>query len=280
MGIDLPMVWAVIILFGVMMYVVMDGFDLGIGLLFPFFRGVAFEFRFKASAARRGWWDKAFIGGSLLATFCQGVVLGAFISGVPVVDGRYAGGGLDWLTPFALFTGAGLVATYAMLGATWLIMKTDGLLQLRMRLVARTLAWVLLLFIAAISLWTPLVLPQVAVRWFTWPNLAFFAPVPLLVLASMIGLKRSLATAQAGRNDSAPFFWTLALVFLGYSGLGISLWPNIVPPSLSIQAAAGPPQSLGFALVGALLIIPLILMYTAWGYWVFRGKVRRGDGYH
>ncbi len=339
MGIDLPMVWAVIILFGVMMYVVMDGFDLGIGLLFPFFRGkddrdvmmntvapvwdgnetwlvlggagllaafptayavvlsafylpligmliglifrgVAFEFRFKASAARRGWWDKAFIGGSLLATFCQGVVLGAFISGVPVVDGRYAGGGLDWLTPFALFTGAGLLATYAMLGATWLIMKTDGLLQLRMRLVARTLAWVLLLFIAAISLWTPLALPQVAERWFTWPNLAFFAPVPLLVLASMIGLKRSLATVHAGSNDGAAFIWTLALVFLGYSGLGISLWPNIVPPSLSIQAAAGPPQSLGFALVGALLIIPLILMYTAWGYWVFRGKVRRGDGYH
>ena len=339
MGIDLPIVWAVIILFGVMMYVVMDGFDLGIGLLYPFFRGkddrdvmmntvapvwdgnetwlvlggagllaafptayavvlsafylpligmliglifrgVAFEFRFKASAARRGWWDKAFIGGSLLATFCQGVVLGAFISGIPVVDGRYAGGGLDWLTPFALFTGAGLVATYAMLGATWLIMKTDGLLQLRMRLVARTLAWVLLLFIAAISLWTPLALPQVAERWFTWPNLAFFAPVPLLVLASMIGLTRSLATAHAGRNDGAPFVWTLALVFLGYSGLGISLWPYIVPPSLSIDAAAGPPQSLGFALVGALLVIPLILMCTAWGYWVFRGKVRADDGYH
>ena len=339
MGIDLPIVWAVIILFGVMMYVVMDGFDLGIGLLYPFFRGkddrdvmmntvapvwdgnetwlvlggagllaafptayavvlsafylpligmliglifrgVAFEFRFKASAARRGWWDKAFIGGSLLATFCQGVVLGAFISGIPVVDGRYAGGGLDWLTPFVLFTGAGLVATYAMLGATWLIMKTDGLLQLRMRLVARTLAWVLLLFIAAISLWTPLALPQVAERWFTWPNLAFFAPVPLLVLASMIGLTRSLATAHAGRNDGAPFVWTLALVFLGYSGLGISLWPNIVPPSLSIQAAAAPPQSMGFALVGALLVIPLILMYTAWGYWVFRGKVRADDGYH
>ena len=339
MGIDLPLLWAVIILFGVMMYVVMDGFDLGIGLLFPFFkskddrdvmmntvapvwdgnetwlvlggagllaafpvayavilsafylpligmliglifRGVAFEFRFKASAEKRAWWDRAFIGGSLLATVCQGIVLGAFIAGIPVKDGRYAGDGLDWLTPFSLFTGVGLLTTYALLGATWLILKTDGLLQLRMRLLAKTLAWVLLLFIAAISLWTPLAHERVAERWFTWPNLAWFAPVPVLVIVAMGALLRSLSTSRAGTNDTAPFVVTLLLVFLGYSGLGISLWPNIVPPSLSIYAAAGPPQSLGFALVGALLVIPLILMYTAWGYWVFRGKVRVTDGYH
>jgi cytochrome bd ubiquinol oxidase subunit II len=339
MGIDLPLLWAVIILFGVMMYVVMDGFDLGIGLLFPFFkskddrdvmmntvapvwdgnetwlvlggagllaafpvayavilsafylpligmliglifRGVAFEFRFKASAENRAWWDRAFIGGSLLATVCQGVVLGAFIAGIPVKDGRYAGGGLDWLTPFSLFTGVGLLATYALLGATWLVLKTDGLLQLRMRLLAKSLAWVLLLFIAAISLWTPLAHDRVAERWFTWPNLAWFSPVPVLVIVAMGALLRSLSTARAGTNDAAPFVVTLVLVFLGYSGLGISLWPYIVPPGLSIDAAAGPPQSLGFALVGALLVIPLILMYTAWGYWVFRGKVRVTDGYH
>ena len=339
MGIDLPLIWAVIILFGVMMYVVMDGFDLGIGLLFPFFRsrtdrdvmmntvapvwdgnetwlvlggaglmaafptayavvlsafylplvgmlvglifrGVAFEFRFKATPGHLGWWDMSFIGGSLLATFCQGVVLGGLIGGLAVVDGRYVGDGLDWLAPFALFTGAGLVATYALLGATWLVLKTDGLLQLRMRLAARTLAWLLLLFIAAISLWTPLAHARVAERWFTWPNIAWFAPVPLLVAVAMLGLVRSLATAHAGRNDGAPFVWTLVLVFLGYSGLGISLWPLIVPPELTIRAAAAPPQSMGFALVGALLIIPLILMYTAWSYWVFRGKVRAGDGYH
>jgi cytochrome bd ubiquinol oxidase subunit II len=335
MGIDLPLLWAVIILFGVMMYVVMDGFDLGIGLLFPFFRdkhdrdvmmntvapvwdgnetwlvlggagllaafpvadavvlsafylplilmlvglifrGVAFEFRFKASAASRRWWDWAFIGGSALATFCQGVTLGGFIEGVPIKAGRYAGGDVDWLSPFSLFTGAGLLATYALLGCTWLILKTDGLLQLRMKLLARTLAWVLLGFIAAISVWTPLAHPPVAQRWFSWPNLGWFAPVPLLVLWAMGRLWRALR----GSSDGAPFVYTLVLVFLGYSGLGISLWPNIVPPSLSIDAAAGPPQSLGFALVGALLIIPLILMYTAWGYWVFRGKVRREDGYH
>jgi cytochrome d ubiquinol oxidase subunit II len=335
MGIDLPMLWAVIILFGVMMYVVMDGFDLGIGLLFPFFkaegdrdvmmntvapvwdgnetwlvlggagllaafplayavvlsafymplilmliglifRGVAFEFRFKASPERRGWWGLAFIGGSALATLCQGITLGAFISGIPVRDGRYAGGALDWLTPFSIFTGLGLLATYALLGSTWLIMKTDGVLQLRMKLLARNLSWVLLLFIGAISLWTPLALERVAERWFTWPNVVWFMPVPLLVALAMLGLWRALR----GTKDSAAFVYTLALIVLGYSGLGISLWPNIIPPDVSIYAAAGPPQSLGFALVGALLIVPMILMYTAWGYWVFRGKVRRGDGYH
>jgi cytochrome bd ubiquinol oxidase subunit II len=335
MGIDLPLLWAIIILFGVMMYVVMDGFDLGIGLLFPFFkskddrdvmmntvapvwdgnetwlvlggagllaafplayavvlsafylplilmliglifRGVAFEFRFKASPERRGWWDLAFIGGSTLATLCQGLTLGAFISGIPVRDGRYAGGAFDWLTPFSIFTGLGLLTTYALLGSTWLIMKTEGLLQLRMKLLARNLSWVLLLFIGAISLWTPLAFERVAARWFTWPNIVWFMPVPLLVALAMLGLWRALR----GTQDAAAFLYTLALIVLSYSGLGLSLWPNIIPPDVSIYAAAGPPQSLGFSLVGALLIVPMILMYTAWGYWVFRGKVRRGDGYH
>ena len=335
MGIDLPLLWAIIILFGVMMYVVMDGFDLGIGILFPFFdakedrdvmmntvapvwdgnetwlvlggagllaafplaysvvlsafylplilmliglifRGVAFEFRFKAVAGKRRVWDQAFIGGSVTAAFFQGVTLGGYIDGMPVENGQFAGGTLDWLTPFALFTGLGLVATYALLGATWLIMKTDGSLQQRMRAVARGLAWVLLAFIAVISIWTPLAHEEIANRWFTLPNLLWFAPVPLLVALAMWQLLKSLR----GDAHSAPFILTLALVFLGYSGLGISLWPNIIPPDISIWEAAGPPQSLGFALVGALLIIPLILMYTAWGYWVFRGKVRHGEGYH
>jgi cytochrome bd ubiquinol oxidase subunit II len=335
MGIDLPLLWAIIIAFGVMMYVVMDGFDLGIGLLFPFFeskddrdvmmntvapvwdgnetwlvlggagllaafpmaysvvlsafylplilmliglifRGVAFEFRFKASAAKRGLWDLAFIGGSAVATFCQGLALGAYVAGVPVRDGRYAGAAFDWLSAFSVFTGFGLIATYALLGSTWLVMKTEGPLQLRMKQLARNLAWVLLLFIGAISIWTPLAHPRVAERWFTWPNLAWFMPVPLLVALAMVRLSKALR----GNSDVAPFVYTLVLIFLGYSGLGISLWPNIIPPAVSIYEAAGPPQSLGFALVGALLIIPLILMYTAWGYWVFRGKLRRGEGYH
>ncbi len=335
MGIDLPLLWAIIILFGVMMYVVMDGFDLGIGILFPFFdakedrdvmmntvapvwdgnetwlvlggagllaafplaysvvlsafylplilmliglifRGVAFEFRFKAAPGKRRVWDQAFIGGSVTATFFQGVTLGGYIDGVPVKNGQFAGGAFDWLTAFSLFTGCGLVATYALLGATWLVMKTDGSLQQRMRRAARALAAVLLAFIAAISIWTPLAHEEIAKRWFTLPNLLWFAPVPLLVGFAMWRLLKALR----GDAHAAPFILTLALVFLGYSGLGISLWPNIIPPDISIWEAAGPPQSLGFALVGALLIIPLILMYTAWGYWVFRGKVRHGEGYH
>ncbi|MDM0015072.1 cytochrome d ubiquinol oxidase subunit II [Variovorax sp. J22P168] len=335
MGIDLPLLWAVIILFGIMMYVVMDGFDLGIGILYPFFdakddrdvmmntvapvwdgnetwlvlggaglmaafplayavilsafylplilmlvglifRGVAFEFRFKAAPGKRRLWDKAFVGGSVTATFFQGVTLGAYIDGIRIADGNYAGAAFDWLTPFSLFTGVGLIAVYALLGATWLIMKTDGELHERMRALARRLAWVLLAVIGVISIWTPLAHEAIAARWFSLPNLLLFAPVPMLVLLASHRLLRDLESDR----QASPFVLTLALVFLGYSGLGISLWPSIIPPDVSIWEAAGPPQSLGFALVGALSIIPVILMYTAFSYWVFRGKVRVGEDFH
>jgi cytochrome d ubiquinol oxidase subunit II len=335
MGVDLPLIWAIIILFGVMMYVVMDGFDLGIGLLYPFFadrterdvmmntvapvwdgnetwlvlggagllaafplaysvvltafylplifmllglifRGVAFEFRFKASDARRHWWDKAFIGGSVVATFFQGVTLGGFISGIEVVNRSYAGGALDWLTPFSLFTGLGLLAAYALLGCTWLIFKTAGDLQRRMVALARPLTLIMLAVIVIISLWTPYAHPEIARRWFTFPNILWFSPVPLLVALTTGLLLRSLR----GEPNAGPFVLTLFLVFLGYSGLGISLFPYIIPPTISIWDAAAPPQSLGFTLVGALLIIPMILGYTAWSYYVFRGKVDASHGYH
>ena len=335
MGIDLPLIWAVIILFGIMMYVVMDGFDLGIGILFPFvpakedrdvlmntvapvwdgnetwlvlggagllaafplayavilsafylplvlmlvglvFRGVAFEFRFKARAGKRRWWDHAFIGGSVTAAFFQGVTLGAFLNGLPVEGGNYAGRPFDWISPFSLFTGAALVAAYALLGATWLVMKTEGCLQMRMRSLARPLVWLMLAMIVAISIWTPIAHEAIARRWFSFPNVLWFAPVPTLVGLVTWRLLRELR----GGGHALPFVLTLGLLFLGYTGLGISLWPNVIPPDISIWQAAGPPQSLGFALVGALLIIPVILMYTAWSYWVFRGKVRHGDGYH
>ena len=335
MGIDLPLIWAVVIIFGIMMYVVMDGFDLGIGILFPFvkgerdrdvmmntvapvwdgnetwlvlggaalfgafplayavvlealylplilmlvgliFRGVAFEFRFKAKADKRHLWDKAFIWGSLVATFFQGVALGAFIEGFKVVDRRYAGGTLDWLTPFAIFSGLGLIVAYALLGCTWLIMKTEGKLQEQMHNLARPLALVLLVVIGIVSLWTPLAYPDIAHRWFSMPNLLWFMPVPLLVLVTFYGLLRAVA-----RNAHyTPFLLTLVLIFLGYSGLGISLWPNIIPPAISIWDAAAPPQSQGFMLVGTLFILPFILGYTYWSYYVFRGKVTHEDGYH
>jgi len=331
----LPLIWAVIILFGIMMYVVMDGFDLGLGILYPFFknkderdvmmntvapvwdgnetwlvlggagllaafplayavllsalylplifmllglvlRGVAFEFRFKAHEHERHFWDTAFIGGSFVATFFQGVALGAYIRGIPVTGRAYAGGALDWISPFSLFTGAGLLVTYALLGSTWLIMKTEGELQARAYRISRWLAWLLLAVIVAISVWTPLADARIAGRWFSLPNLLWFSPVPLLVLASTWLLLRSVAR----QAQALPFLSTLALVFLGFSGLGLSLWPNIVPPVISLWAAASPPQSQGFTLVGALLIIPVILVYTGWAYYVFRGKVKVGDGYH
>lgn len=335
MGIDLPLIWMLIIGFGLMMYVVMDGFDLGIGLLFPFvrdrdqrdtmvntvapvwdgnetwlvlggaglmaafplayavilsalylplilmlagliWRGVAFEFRFKADEAHKPFWDKAFAWGSAIATFFQGVSLGAFLHGFEVRDGAWVGGAFDWLTPFSVFTGLGLIVAYALLGATWLVMKTDGALQQRMVALARPIAITLFAVIVVVSLWTPLLHEAIARRWFSLPGFFFFLPVPLLVLVVFGVLLKSLKR----QPETAPFLLSLGLVFLGYSGLVISIWPNIIPPAISIREAAGPPQSLGFTLVGALLIIPLILMYTAWSYYVFRGKVRVGDGYH
>ncbi|MBT8769046.1 cytochrome d ubiquinol oxidase subunit II [Metapseudomonas boanensis] len=335
MGVDLSLIWAIIIVFGVMMYVVMDGFDLGIGILFPFvkddgerdvmmntvapvwdgnetwlvlggaalfgafplaysvvlsalylplilmllgliFRGVAFEFRFKAKPAKRHLWDKAFIGGSIAATFFQGVALGAYIEGIPVANRAFAGGSLDWLAPFPLFCGLGLIAAYALLGCTWLIMKTEGRLQQQMHDLARPLVLVMLGITGIVSIWTPLAHTEIAERWFSLPNLFWFMPVPILVLVCTWALLR----AVANNAHHAPFILTLVLIFLGYSGLGISLWPNVIPPAVSIWDAAAPPQSQGFILVGALFIIPFILMYTAWSYYVFRGKVRQEDGYH
>ena len=335
MGIDLPLLWAVIIAFGLMMYVIMDGFDLGIGILFPFvrdredrdtmvnsvapvwdgnetwlvlggaalmaafpiayavvlsalylplmlmlagliWRGVAFEFRFKADESHKPFWDKAFIWGSYTATFSQGLALGAFINGFEVEGGAYAGGVFDWLTPFSLFTGFGLVVAYALLGSTWLVMKTEGGLQRRMRELGKPVTLVVLATIVAVSIWTPLAHPDIAGRWFSLPNLYYFAPVPLCVALAGWLLVRMLAAD----SHAAPFALALALLFLGYSGLAISLWPNIIPPSMSIWQAAAPPQSMGFALVGALFIIPFILAYTAWSYYVFRGKVKAGEGYH
>jgi cytochrome d ubiquinol oxidase subunit II len=335
MGIDLPLIWILIIAFGVMMYVVMDGFDLGIGILLPFvrdrgdrdtmintvapvwdgnetwlvlggaallaafplaysvllsalylplvlmlagliWRGVAFEFRFKAHDAHKSFWDQAFSWGSYIATFSQGVCLGAFINGFKVTGPSYMGGALDWLTPFSLFTGVGLVVAYALLGSTWLIMKTEGALQRRMIALARPVTFALLVIIGIVSLWTPLAHPAVAARWFTLPNLFFFSPVPLLVLATSWAISNALKR----ETHAAPFLLTLFLMLLGYSGLAISVWPNIIPPAISIREAAGPPESMGFTLVGALFIIPVILAYTAWSYFVFRGKVKAGEGYH
>jgi cytochrome d ubiquinol oxidase subunit II len=334
MTIDLPLIWAGVIAFGIFMYVVMDGFDLGIGILFPFirdkeerdammntvapiwdgnetwlvlggaglfaafplaysvvltalylpliimlialiFRGVAFEFRFKAKRTRYVW-DAAFIGGSLVATFAQGVVLGAFVEGIKVADRQFVGGAFDWLAPFPLFCGAGLVVGYAMLGCAWLLMKTEGRLQRKMYKLMLPLTCLLLLFISAVSIWTPLTQPAIAQRWFTLPNLFYFIPVPTLVAVTVLGIVRAIQL----KKDKQPFVLTLALIALAYAGLAISMWPNIVPPSLSIWDASAPASSQAFALVGVTIMVPIILIYTAYSYWVFRGKVKVGEGYH
>ncbi|MCU6671677.1 cytochrome d ubiquinol oxidase subunit II [Enterobacteriaceae bacterium H4N4] len=336
MGIDLSLIWFVIIVFATLMYIVMDGFDLGIGILFPaiqdaddrdvmvnsvapvwdgnetwlvlggaalfgafplayaviidaltipltlmllglIFRGVAFEFRFKATPAHRPFWDKAFVGGSVLATFTQGIVVGAVINGFEVTGRAYSGGAFDWFTPFNLFCGLGLVIAYAFLGATWLVMKSENPLQVRMRQASKRLLLALLGIIAVISLWTPLAQPAIAARWFSLPNLFFLLPVPLLVVVLSLWQWRSLNNPN---SHHLPFILTLGLVFLGFSGLGISIWPHIIPPSITLWQAAAPPQSQGFMLVGALFIIPIILVYTFWSYYVFRGKVQPGEGYH
>ena len=336
MSIDLSIIWFVIIVFATLMYIVMDGFDLGIGILFPFtrspqdrdlmvnsvapvwdgnetwlvlggaglfgafplayaviidaltipltlmlvgliFRGVAFEFRFNATPSHRPFWDKAFMCGSILATFCQGIVVGAVINGFEVTGRTYSGGPFSWLTPFTLFCGVGLVVAYALLGATWLVMKSESTLQNTMRRTARGLLLTLLAIIAAISLWTPLVHSQIAERWFSLPNLYYLLPVPLLVIIASALLWRHL-----GRDAShaQPFILTLVLIFLGFSGLGISIWPAIIPPSITLWQAAAPEQSQEFMLIGALFIIPVILVYTFWSYYVFRGKVPQDEGYH
>ncbi|MFL6836083.1 MAG: cytochrome d ubiquinol oxidase subunit II [Bradyrhizobium sp.] len=333
-AIDLAIVWAFIIAFAVFVYVVMDGFDLGLGILFPLFpqkadrdvimnsvapvwdgnetwlvlgggglmaafplayavlmpalytpmiamlvglifRGVAFEFRWRTQRERNRW-DLAFAGGSLLATVAQGIALGAILQGVHVEGRQYAGGWWDWLTPFSILTGAALVVGYSLLGATWLVMKTEGVLRDR----AYHLSWVLLFAmlgaIGAVSLATPLLHIQYTQRWFTWPNIIFTAPVPIAVAGVTVLLLRSLAN----KYDYQPFLLSLVLFVLSYAGLGISMYPYIVPQSITIWQAAAPENSQLFMLVGVAVLIPLILGYTAWAYWVFRGKVRPGSGYH
>ncbi|EKU57285.1 MULTISPECIES: cytochrome d ubiquinol oxidase subunit II [Acinetobacter] len=333
--IDLALVWVGIIGLGVLIYVIMDGFDLGIGILFPFiqdhqerdvmmntvapvwdgnetwmvlggaglfaafplvyatvlsalylpitfmvvaliFRGVAFEFRFKATRTKH-LWDQAFIWGSILSSFFQGVILGAYIQGIETTNGIYSGGAWDWLTPFSIFTGLGVVVMYATLGCGWLIWKTEAKLQAHMYQFMPKLLIALLLIFAGVSLYTPLTHSEIANRWFTLPNVFYFSPVPILVFY-FVG---SILNACKDKNEIKPFIYTLALVFLAFTGFVISLWPNIIPPSVSIWQAAAPESSLKFTLVGAVILIPIIIAYTFLSYWVFRDKVRVGDdGYH
>ncbi|NML06264.1 cytochrome d ubiquinol oxidase subunit II [Sphingomonas sp. G-3-2-10] len=329
----LATIWAFLIAFAVFAYIVMDGFDLGIGILFPafgvgeerdsamnsiapvwdgnetwlvlgggglfaafplayailmpalypliiamllalVFRGVAFEFRWRDPGHRR-FWDFAFTAGSVTAAFTQGMALGAILQGVTVVDRAYAGGWLDWLSPFSVLTGLGLVAGYALLGATWLIWKTEGGAQGHAYRLAGRFGILTLAAIAAVSVATLTLDTDYKARWLDMPNVLFTAQVPLLVAIFSAAFWWSLRR----RKEVLPFLLALGLFLLSFLGLGISMYPHIVPTSVTIVEAAAPARSQGFMLVGAGILIPIILAYTAWSYWVFRGKVG-ADGYH
>ena len=336
MAFDLPMIWAAIIAFAVLAYVVLDGFDLGIGILFVVehedkdrdmmvnsvapmwdgnetwlvlgggglfamfplayavimpalypviiamllalvFRGVAFEFRFRTISRRgRQAWDLAFSAGSTVAALCQGLALGGLLQGVKVANRAYAGGWWDWLTGFTILCGLAVVAGYALLGACWLIWRAEGPFQQRCRRHARTLGVVVLAFIAVVSLWTPMLNPTFAQRWFGWPGVALTAPVPALVALLAWAFWRALSL----KRDLTPFLCVLGWFVLCFAGLGISMYPLIVPPSVSIWQAAAPPASQWFLLVGAIVLLPIILAYTGYSYWLFRGKVGRETHYH
>ncbi|MHB8528743.1 MAG: cytochrome d ubiquinol oxidase subunit II [Caulobacteraceae bacterium] len=334
LALDLVPIWTAILALAVFLYVLLDGFDLGIGILYGFapdtasrnlmmnsiapiwdgnetwlvlgglgllaafplafaiiipavyfpilvmllalvFRGVAFEFRFR-DAERRGFWDYGFWFGSTLATIAQGIVLGAFIQGFKV-DGRaFAGSSLDCFTPFSLLTGAALVFGYALLGAGWLILKTEGELQARARRLGRIAFVGVALGVAIVSAWTPLMDPVIAHRWFSWPDIAWLSPAPIVTAGIALLEWRWLGR----KSEAGPFIGAIGLFTLSYLGIAISLWPMIVPHAYTLWQAAGSQSTQAFLLIGTLVLLPIILGYIGWSYWVFRGKVRGEIGYH
>ena len=330
----LPIIWAAIIGAAVALYVVLDGFDLGIGILFPaspeeehrdvmmnsvapfwdgnqtwlvlgggglfvafpkaygvlmsavylpviimllalIFRGVSFEFRWVAKPNHQ-FWDRAFAWGSIVAAFMQGIILGTLVQGIASADGKFTGGTFDWLTPFSIFTGLATIAAYALLGACWLVMKTDGEVAEIARARAKTLLLAVLTALVIVSLWTPFAVPRIFERWFTMPNLLYLSPVPVLTALASYLCWQGLET----RHDIKPFAGAICLFLLGLIGLAISTLPYLVPPSLSIWDAAAHPSSQMFMLAGTLVMLPVILGYTVFVYRTFRGKVRVGEGYH
>ena len=244
-------------------------------LLALVFRGVAFEFRAIALTSKR-YWNVAFAGGSTLAALAQGVILGGMIQGINVENGAYAGGAFDWATPFALLCGLGVAAGYALLGACWLVMKTDGVVADRARRHAKQMLLAVLVFMGIVSLWTPLAFPAIAERWFTLPNFFYLSPVPILTAATALAAWHWLDNGR----ELPPFLAAIVLFLLGYAGLVISMFPYLVPPSLTIWDTAAAPSSQRFMLIGVLVLMPIIIGYFVFVFWIFRGKVREGDSYH
>lgn len=325
---DLVPLWALILAIGIFYYVVFDGFDLGVGILFGLapdtparnlimnsiapvwdgnetwlvlggvallaafplafavllpavyfpilimllalvFRGVAFEFRYR-DAEHRTFWDHAFNYGSIIATFAQGIVIGAFIQGFKVQDRAFAGHTLDCFTAFSVFTGFALIAGYGLLGAGWLILKTEGELQRRARRWGLVCLLGVVIAIAVVSAWTPLLEHRIEQRWFSWPNVTLLSPVPILTLALIVWEWRALG----GSAEVAPFIVAVGLFLISYTGIAISMWPMVVPYHYTLWQAASSADTQIFLLVGTVFMLPIVFMYTGWSYWVFRGKVK------
>lgn len=342
---DLPVIWAGLIAVAVFMYVVLDGFDLGVGMLFPFaadakerdqmvasiapiwdgnetwlvlggggllavfplaysalmpalylpislmlialiFRGVAFEFRHHGVSRGKRFWTGAFFAGSLWAALAQGVILGGFIQGIKTdpVGHAFIGGGFDWLTPFSLLVGVGVAAGYALLGATWLVFKTSGPLHTRAAGWSQRLALVTGGVLFCVSAVTLTVDPQVTQRWgvslsrgvYDWGRFAALAWLPLAGL----GCIGAAAWSAKRTPHYAAYLFSVLLFVIGFAGLAISLWPNVIPFGLSIHQAAAADNALLLMLIGALIALPAILGYTAFVYWVFRAKVDPDAAYH
>ncbi|MCK5746284.1 MAG: cytochrome d ubiquinol oxidase subunit II, partial [Oricola sp.] len=244
-------------------------------LLALILRGVAFEFRFRTERARK-YWDWAFIGGSTAAAFFQGVMVGAFVQGIAVEDRVYAGGWFDWLTPFTVLCGVGLVAGYALLGACWLVIKTEGGLQARMRGLQLPLGAAVIILILLVSIGTLFESEWVRERWFNLGAYVFVWVIPVLTAI----LAGAFFLAVRAEKEVTPFVLTLGLFGTSFAGLAASLFPYMIPPGITFREAANAESSLAFMLVGALILLPVILGYTGYAYWVFRGKVKDGEGYH
>jgi cytochrome bd ubiquinol oxidase subunit II len=251
-------------------------FPILIMLLALVFRGVAFEFRFKQQTLRR-FWDSAFCGGSIVASFAQGVVLGTFIQGFRVDGRQFSGTSFDWVSPFPLAIGLALIFGYSLLGAAWLVLKTNGRLQDWARRTGTICLIVVLVAILGVSIWTPFSNADIGRRWFSWPNIAFLSPVPITTALIAIGEWYALRRPQ---HDLLPFLGAIGLFLMSFIGIAISLWPMIVPYHYSLWEAASSSSTQAFMLIGTLFLLPVILMYTGWSYWVFRGKVSETLGYH
>jgi cytochrome d ubiquinol oxidase subunit II len=341
MSLDLPLIWAAVIALAVFLYVSLDGFDLGIGILFPLarsaadrdtmmaaiapywdgnetwlvlgggglfaafpgayaallpafylpiflmllaliLRGVAFEFRARGRQRGKRLWTFFFSAGSILAAVAQGLVLGGFVHGVKLKDGQFVGGAFDWLSPYAALTALGLVAGYALLGAGWLMVKTRDELHGDARRWARVAAVLVALLLAAVNIATLAVEPHVAARWgwtgsgFDLARLARLAPIPLLGAAGLA----ILATGLMRGAHVWPFVGAVVVFLSGYLGLAASFFPYVAPYQLTFRDAANDNGALGLLFGGLVFILPVILGYTVWVYWVFRGKTVADAGYH